>query len=318
MTEIRNKLKTFAIVGAGGLGSFYGAKLLSKADRVQFQSEFLSKNLPKEELFEIKSIWGNFSTKLDVQASTKTMFPADVIIVATKALKHIDYPTLLSPFFEKSAHSDTIIVCLQNGIAQEEAFEEMFSSAHVIGGLAFTCVYRESYNRVCHVDHGLVTLAPLRQEALCVTERLSQLFNDCGIQCKVETNLKEIRWKKLIWNIPFNPLSVILDKATTLDILENPETCCLVKSLMQETARIAYSDGKIIITDEYIHSMIQKTTEMEPYKTSMFQDYEQGREIEIDAILEKPLQIAQKNHICVPQIRMLYQLLYYKKMKRKT
>ena len=290
---------------------------MSKADRVQFQSEFLSKNLSKEELFEIESIWGNFSIKLDVQASTKTMSPADVIIVSTKALKNIDYQSLLSPFFRGASNADTIIVCLQNGIGQEEAFKEMFVNAHVIGGLAFTCIYRESYNRVCHVDYGLIKLAPLRQEDWGIAEKLSQLFNDCGIQCETETNLKLIRWQKLIWNIPFNPLSVLLNRATTWDILENSETYCLVESLMQETAKIAHSDG-ITITDEYIDNMIQQTTKMKPYKTSMLQDYEQGKEMEIEAILEKPLHIAQQNHICVPSIRMLYQLLYYKKTKRKT
>ncbi len=310
MAKTTNKLKTFAIIGAGALGSFYGAKLANKGYQIQFQSKFLSKHLGKS-LLQIESIWGDFSIEPDLHAFTQSMFTADVIIVATKLIPNIDYFRLLSPLFKKEVDYQSIIVCLQNGINQEEKLSKIFPKAPILGALAFTSVYRKSYKKVCHIDYGQITLAPLKEEDLPIAKRLGQLFNECGIQSEVKIKLREIRWHKLIWNIPFNPLSVILEKATTFDMLKNFEICTLIESIMQEVVKIAYSDG-VLVNEEYISDIIKKTKEMKPYRTSMAYDYEHDKEMEIEAILGEPLKIAQINNVETPIMKVLYQLLSYK------
>ena len=294
-----------AVIGSGALGTFYGAKLLKNHLDIQFQSISLSK--VKDDPIEIKSIWGNFNIKMDIFEDTKDMQMADVILVATKTYPHIDYESLLRPILKKN----TIIVCMQNGIQQEEKWQSIFKDNPIIGALAFTCINRVEANKITHLDYGKITLAPLVKEHSFQTIFLKDLFVDSGIETELHLNLRQIRWNKLLWNIPFNSLSVILNKATTKDMLSSQYSLHLVKQLMLETQAIANSESEVSISSQQIEAMIAATIDMKPYKTSMLLDYENNNLMEVDAILGEPLKIAQKNNINTPHIEWVYNTLKY-------
>ena len=294
--EILNK--KIAVVGAGAIGLFYGSRLSLSDFKVQFQSRSNAKKV------KINSIWGDFSIEPDLYKSTKEMSPADILILSTKALPDIDHKNLLDPIMKKN----TILICLQNGIDQEEKLKRMFPESPILGGLAFTCIYREGYRKIHHIDHGHIKIAPLEVKNMQIVDMIAKIFLKSGIQCTTDRNLRKLRWEKLLWNIPFNPLSIILKGANTREMTGSPYSLYLVRAMMEETRKIALSE-KIRITHMQIAEMIDRTSKMKPYKTSMLLDYEQKRKLEVEAILGEPLKIARKKNIKTPVLNTIYQIL---------
>ena len=298
-----------AVIGAGALGSFYGGKLAQAGYPTQFQSKN-SYNVLKRKNLTVKSIWGDFKIKPDMHENTETMNPADIIIFSTKALPEINVRELILPCLKKKKNEMSIIICLQNGINQEERLKKMFPRSVILGALAFACIHRVSYHEVHHVDYGLLKVAPLKRDHLKQAERVIELFSGSGIECELGEHLRELRWHKLLWNIPFNSLSVLLGGANTSEMVEDHLVRKLLVGIMEEIVKIAGSDG-ISISKKAIKDMIHRTKKMEPYKTSMLLDYEQGRPLEVEAILGEALRIAQKKKIDATKIDMLYKMLIF-------
>jgi len=294
-----------AVIGAGAVGTYYGALLQKGGFRLQFYSRGFPEKQTREKLF-ISSINGDFSIDADLFSDLNLMEPADIVVVSTKALPGIDYHQLLSPVVKKGS----IIVLLQNGIYCEEKIVSAFPYAIVLGGTAFTCINRKEWNRVEHIDYGQVRLAPYNVDFAHQCREVVAHFSSAGIKTEYCSDLLQMRWQKLLWNIPFNGLSVLLRGASTHDIIAKPETRALAGEIMDEIAILASKDS-VTITKEMIDKMIENTVSMAPYKTSMLLDFESGREMEVDAIIGAPLKMDPVRIALAPKIMMLYQVITY-------
>jgi 2-dehydropantoate 2-reductase len=111
------------------------------------------------------------------------------------------------------------------------------------------------------------------------------------------------RWEKLIWNVPFNGLGAALD-LTADRLIANSHGTELVTDLMEEIIAIAKSIG-VHLPADLIRLKIEQTRTMGPYKTSMQIDRNCGRPMEIEAIIAKPLAIAQKRGVATPLLELL-------------
>ena len=292
---------SIAVVGAGAVGAFYGAKLQKAGHRLQYQSRFLAEHM-QGNLLDIESIWKNFSLKIEAFAQTRDMSLADIIIVATKNLPDIDLPNLIRPLIKENS----AIICLQNGINQEERLAKAFEHHNIIGALAFTCINREGANLIRHIDYGMLKIAPLKSET--DIQEIATMFEKAGIVCELGNNLRLFRWQKLLWNVPFNPLSVVCGGVTTDLIMGNENLVTLSKCLMKEVQAIAKAEG-LEISDLEIDDMIARTRKMQPYKTSMVLDYQSKKAMEVEAILLEPIKIAKNLGVPVPYINQLHAVL---------
>jgi 2-dehydropantoate 2-reductase len=132
------------------------------------------------------------------------------------------------------------------------------------------------------------------------------LFNASGVRCEVLDNLRQGRWEKLVWNIPFNGLGAVLD-LTTDRLIGNSAGEGLVRELMQEVVAAAWAQG-LPLRMEMIDEQIAKTRQMGPYRTSMQIDRQQRRPLEIEAILAAPVRAAEQAGVDVAQMRALLRL----------
>ena len=165
------KFNNVAIVGTGAIGSFYGAKLYQSGLTVQFQTRSGADALKKDEM-HVQSIWGDFSFKADVHESTSTMEPADLVIVATKALENIDYYSLLNPVTKENS----VIVLIQNGLNIDEKLQTLFPSRKILGAAAFVCLNRLSPADIHHLAYGRLDLGYLKEEDEPLMQMKSQNF----------------------------------------------------------------------------------------------------------------------------------------------
>lgn len=145
-----------------------------------------------------------------------------------------------------------------------------------------------------------------------VTTRLCQIaadFSSANIMIQLHEDLFLARWQKLICNIPFSGLSVILDSAIE-ELIQNTDVRTLIEQLMTEivAAAAAYDHQ---IPEFYIQKRLEQTATMKHYQTSMKVDFDHGRSLELEAIFGNPLRKAWQAGVQMPQVSMLYRQLKF-------
>lgn len=296
-------IKSVAVLGAGAVGLFYGARLQKSRKQVEFLSRS-GAGILAGNLLEAKSVWGNFTIKIKAYDSSAEMKPADLVIISMKAMPDIDYVSLVRPVLRP----DSIVLLLQNGINQEENLSSFISPHQIYAGLAFTCIYRNNYHQIEHSDYGNIKIAPMLPENYANAVKLSKLFETAGVKCEAVKNYRHARWQKLLWNIPFNTISVTAGGLDTKQMMKSPSLKLLSELMMKEVQKIAEAED-IKITDAEIKDMMKRTEKMKPYSTSMLLDYQSDRELELEAILGEPLRLATKYGVKAPYMESNYYLL---------
>jgi 2-dehydropantoate 2-reductase len=300
--------KRLAIIGTGAVGGYYGSLL----QRAGFDVHFLLNSdyeYVQENGLKIDSLHGGFHLS-NVQAyrNAADMPRCDCIVVALKTTAN----RVLSDVLPHLLREDSMVVTLQNGLGSEEEIARIAGKHRVIGGLCFLCSNKIGPGHIRHLDYGLITLGEYREDHAPggITPRLTRLADDwesAGIAIRLIEDLPLGRWKKLVWNIPFNGLSV-LHNTLTDKLISNPETRALCSALMQEVADASAACARPI-EPAFIEKMITDTESMRPYAPSMKLDYDRGKPMEIGSIYENPLRAAQKAGVSMPETEKLYRQL---------
>ncbi|MEB3212967.1 MAG: putative 2-dehydropantoate 2-reductase [Leptolyngbyaceae bacterium] len=309
--EHRSPLRRYAILGTGAIGGYYGACLQKSGCDVHFLARSDYDHIQVHGL-QVDSPDGDFKlSPVQVYASVEAMPPCDVIIVALKTTQNHLLNILLPPLLGE--HSTVLL--LQNGLNAEEQVAGIVGDRHrVMGGLCFICSNKVGPGHIRHVDYKAIAIgeyapdyAPLNiSDAL---EAIAQDFESAGIPIVRSEDLLLARWQKLLWNIPFNGLSVVLD-ATTDEMIHHPAIRQLAEDLMNEVRAIAAAYSRTI-EDNYVEKILADTETMEPYRTSMKLDFENQNVMEVDAIFGNPLKAAQAKGISTPKLEVLYQQLTF-------
>lgn len=301
---------SYAILGTGALGGFYGGKLQKAGNEVHFLVNSDYQQVKQNGLL-IQSKDGDFRLpQVQVYNQVEKMPSCDVVIVSIKTTQNHILTKILPPLVK----DDSIVLVLQNGLSIETEIAQIVSNVNIIGGLCFLCSNKIAPGHIHHLDYGKITLGEYatNYNAVGITERMkaiSQDFKNAGIEIELTEDLLLGRWKKLMWNIPYNGLSVILD-ATTDELMADMYTRTLVEQLMKEVQLGAKSTGRII-PDSFIQTMLDYTVKMKPYRTSMKIDFDENRPLEVEAIFGNPLRIAAEHDVSLPLIRCLYQQLKF-------
>ena len=296
---IKTAKMRYGIIGVGAIGGYYGCKLAYSGQEVHFLShsdyEFV-----KERGMQVDSCDGSFHLKqVNVYQYPKDMPKCDVVIVGLKTTNNHLLSELLPPLL----HEHTVVVLIQNGIGVEADVQQMFPDVQLIAGLAFICSAKTEPGRVNHQCYGSINLGNYS----CKDERLfSAILNDftnAGIQAG-SVPYEEARWKKAVWNMPFNGMTVALNTRTDL-LLKQPATRQLIHDLMMEVIEAAHHLGVTGLDEAFADKMIQMTDEMTPYSPSMKLDFDFHRPMEIYYLYTRPIQIAREAGFSMPKLEML-------------
>ncbi len=302
--------RRYAIIGTGAVGGFYGARLARAGLDVHFllHSDF---DHVRRHGLRVESADGDFELpEVQAYADARDLPSADVAVLALKTTQNHLLGQLLPP----AVGEDGIVLVLQNGFGIEQQVAEIVAPRCVMGGLCFLCSNKVGPGHIRHLDYGFITLAefsPAGRPA-GITDRMRQIaadFEAAGIKISFAEDLVLARWQKLVWNIPFNGLSVVLD-AMIDELMAHPHTRRLAEELMGEVAAAAEACGRTI-ADDFIQHMLELTSKMKPYRTSMKIDCDMKRPMELEAIFGNALRAAHQAGARCPRIETLYQQLKY-------
>lgn len=261
----------------------------------------------------IESKHGDFALPhINAYADTESMPKCDCIVIALKSTQNQLLETLLPPL----CHEGTIALVLQNGLHVESATASVLGAGRVAGGCCFLCSNKIGPGHIRHLDYGRIVFGPFRgledqepgpPEALLQT--IQEDLVASGIDCQRTDDLTTARWRKLMWNIPFNGLSVLLN-ASTQTIMADPYARSLARRISEEVRQTACRSGSMI-EPEFVDWVVDHTDEMVPYDSSMRLDFLNGRAIEVEAIYGNALRAAQRRGIETPILETLYQQLHF-------
>lgn len=294
-----------SIIGAGALGKVYGGLLSlcghevnfllrSEYDLIKYQKYFdlYFKELDQTVRIDSPRIY-NESSQLPV---------ADLVIICLKTTENKHLDSLLSTTLKP----DTLVWIIQNGIGNEEYIEQFCPSQPIVSSISTVAATRKDNARVDIYYLGDLRLASFNQQIdFSVFERL--FSGSIKPKISVYDNYKQMRWEKLIWNVPFCTLAVIYDKSCDVLASEKPYED-IVNAMVKEVQAIAASEG-VIISDEYIDKTVGMTKKVKNYYPSMYWDFVKQRPIEREYIFDNVLAIAEKNRVATPALISVKQKL---------
>ena len=297
----------YTVIGSGGIGGFYGGMLAKAKARMNFLFHTDYDHVMQYGL-RVDSVLGNFHLpKISAFLETSAMPPCDVVLVCLKTTNNQLLKTLLPPLLKK----ETLVILIQNGLGVEEDLRNDFPSLNLAAGLGFICSQKLGPGHVSHLDYGKLTLAPDNSAAENILNQVAEDMRSAGLEVNILPDLESARWKKLIWNIPYNGSTVVLN-ATTKQLMENTATEQLMYDLMQEVMTGANACGiKYPIKESFIHEMLEMTRHMTPYSPSMKLDYDNHRPMEIEYIYTRPLQKAFHAGVDMKKVAMLEKQLRF-------
>jgi len=296
---------SYGVIGTGALGGFYGGMLAKTGHEVHFlfrsDYEFVRKNG-----LQVDSIYGDFHlSKVNAYRSTDEMPKCDVLLVCLKTTGNHQLAEILKPVI----HPNSVVILLQNGLGLEEALARELPKTDIAGGLAFICSNKVGPGHIAHLDFGKLIIGSHNMTNCEILEKVISNFQLSGINTELAPDLEFARWNKLVWNVPFNGLTVVMN-TTTDKLMANLHTRKLCRELMLEVIRGAKACG-IPLEESLVQQMIDMTIRMKPYAPSMKLDYDRKRPLEIEYIYSKPVEAAYDAGFDMQKVSMLEKQLKF-------
>jgi 2-dehydropantoate 2-reductase len=293
-----------AIVGSGAIGTYYGGKLAAGGNDVRFLVRSGFDEVRKRGLHIMGPDEDLRLGQVNCYRSTTEMGVSDVVLVAIKTTSNSDLIELIPPILS----DQTLLLTLQNGLGNEEFLAKHFGAERVLAGLCFICLRRSAPGTVKRYDYGHINLGEYERKPSQRTHALASEFRRCGIDCSVVENLALERWRKLVWNIPFNGLSIAAGGIDTAAILADPDLHNSTCRLMDEVISGANQCG-LPLEKSAAGDQLRRTQTMGNYKPSTLLDFEAGKPLEIEAIWGEPLRRGEAAQAKMPRLEQLYSVL---------
>ncbi|MDY5125644.1 MAG: putative 2-dehydropantoate 2-reductase [Prevotella sp.] len=292
----------YAIIGTGAIGGYYGGKLANAGFDVHFllHSDY---DYVRQHGIQVNSCNGDFHLGApNIYNNVEEMPKVDVVIVALKSTNNHLLRQLLAPLLNPG----TLVLMIQNGIGIEPDVEKLFPDAWLAAGLAFICSNKTKPGIVDHLFYGNINIGNYSAPKPVIDTLIAD-FDKAGVKA-FDVDYLEARWKKAVWNMPFNGMSVVLN-AQTDQLLADASTRTLIKAQMMEVVMAANALGVENIDETFADKMIANTDAMVPYSPSMKLDHDYHRPMEVYYLYTRPIQEAASAGVDMPLLKDLEQKL---------
>ncbi len=288
---------TIAILGAGALGCYYGARLAEAGHEVRFIMRSAYEPV-KEHGLRVSSVEGDiFLPHPQVFRTPESCGPVNLVIVCWKTTCNDKLATALPPLL----HEGTRVITLQNGMGNAEAISAIVPAERVFIGLCFVCAMMPEPGNINHLEGGDIQFAPAMptEEGLLQAEEFASLFAAARIRTRAFLHAEQILWCKLSWNIPFNGLCLAHGGISIRRLFTMPEEVTRARAIMEEVCLTAQMRGYPLPLD-IVQQQMERTGRMGEFIPSSAVDYNLGRPVEYQAIWGSTLARAAEVNAPVP------------------
>jgi 2-dehydropantoate 2-reductase len=307
------------IVGAGAIGGYIGARLAQAGADVVLHARGPHLRAMQDRGLRVISPDGDVEVRPQVSGDLAAIGPADVVFLGVKAHSL----SALAPTLAPLLGPDTVVVSTQNGIPWwyfQEAGGEFqglrlervdpggviaaaIEPRRVVGSLAYFATDIVEPGVIRHTEGNRISFGEPDGSKSERARRIAESLIAAGFRCPVTPRFRHEIWVKLLGNASLNPVSA-LTGATLVEIVRDPEVGPLVRQIMTEVESVATRLG--IELPVSIDQRMAGAEKVGEHKTSMLQDLEAGRPMELDAVVGGVLELGERLGLPMPATRSVY------------
>lgn len=309
----------FVIVGAGAIGAYIGALMAQSGEHVTLFARGAHFKAMRRDGVRVIQDGKEFVVRPEVSNSLEEIGLTDVVILGVKAHSLPGLAPRLKPLLGP----DTVVVSTQNGIpwwyfqryqGDLEGLNlepvdpggkvaDAILPSRVLGSIIYFSTEIAEPGIIRHTEGNRMSLGEPDGTRSVRCKSLAELLNKSGLKCRVTTRIRHEIWVKLMGNVAFNPMSA-LTRATIGEMLGNSEVRDLVRRVMEEVASVALRlDLKLPVTVEQRMAGAEKVGD---HKTSMLQDLQRGRPMELEAVVGAVVELARQIGTPMPCTETIY------------
>ena len=309
----------FLIAGAGAIGAYIGARMARAGFDVTLFARGPHLRAMQERGVLVKTAEGDFVASPAITGSLEAVGPVDVVFLGVKAQGLPQLAPQLAPVLGP----DTTVVSTQNGIPwwyfqgfggewdglRLERIDPggVISSAiearRVLGCIVYFSTEITAPGVVQHIEGNRISLGEPDGTRSDRCRRIAEALIASGLRCPISTRLRHEIWVKLLGNASFNPVSV-LTRATLVRMVRDPEVCSLIRNIMQEVEAVSNKLGMELPIS--IDQRIAGAEKVGEHKTSMLQDLEAGRSMELEALVGSVVELGERLGLQMPYTLTVY------------
>lgn len=304
-------MNRIAVVGAGAIGGFLAAALANSGLPVTVLARGAHLDAIRRHGLRVRSDLGEFSARVEATDDLRGMGAFEVLLLTFKAHQ---WPALLAQL--EAVPGAPALVTLQNGLpfwyVREPplssvdpggAIGRAFGDDRIVGGVVHVSGHVPEAGVVAQSGGLRYVLGAPNGGTNARVEQLATLFRGAGLAAEVDENVRATIWLKLVNNAGLNPVSV-MRHLSIKPMLADPQARAQVHALMTEALAVGQTMGVVAGVD--VDARIAYAARLADVKTSMLQDYERGRPLELDPIVGAIVELADRYHIAVPHLRDAY------------
>jgi 2-dehydropantoate 2-reductase len=310
----------FLLAGAGAIGAYIGARMALAGEDVTLFARGPHLRAMQERGVRVLSPEGDFEARPKIIADLADAGPVDVIFLGVKA----HGLTQLAPRIAPLLTDGTSVVSTQNGVPwwyfqtggagefsglQLERVDpggviaNSIAPRHVVGSIIYFSTEIAEPGVIRHNEGNRISLGEPDGTRSERCRKIAEALIHAGLRCPVSARLRHEIWVKLLGNVAFNPISA-LTHATLAQMTRDPEVSTLVRNIMAEVETVASKLGiELPVSIEQRMAGAEKVGE---HKTSMLQDLEAGRPLELEAVVGAVVEIGERLGVAMPRTKSVY------------
>jgi 2-dehydropantoate 2-reductase len=310
------------VVGAGAIGGFLAARLAHAGNPVSVVVRGAHLAAIKAKGLTLVDVDGKrIVTRVEASDDVSALGSFELVILALKAHQLPALASTLPRLFDDK----TIVVSMQNGVPWwyfqgmpgpylDRPIESVdpgggligaIDAHRVIGSIAYPACVIEEPGVIRQIEGNRFPLGEINGEVTPRVRAVAELFRAAGFKTPVLSDIRAEIWLKLWGNVSFNPISA-LTRATLSDICEDPPVRDLARAMMLEAQSVASALGVAMKVD--VERRIDGAQKIGAHKTSMLQDVEAGRPLEIDALMKSVIELGRLSSTPTPLIEEIFSL----------
>ena len=309
----------FAIVGAGAIGAYLGARLSASGEDVSLVARGPHLKAMQDHGVRVRSPEGDFEAHPTATGDYEEIGPVDYVFLTVKAHGVAD----VAPRLEPLLGPETAIVSAQNGIPwwyfqrhggpwdgtrlesvdPGGAISSIIATERIIACIVYPSTSIVEPGVIEHIEGNRFSIGELDGTTSERCRSLAGALAKSSLRCPIRSRIRDELWAKLLGNLAFNPISA-LTRATLSEIATHPEARAVVRATMEEADAVATALGvKIPVT---IDRRIDGAEKVGDHKTSMLQDVEAGKPIELESLVGAVVELGENLDIPMPHTRTIY------------
>lgn len=294
-----------AVFGAGAVGAFFGGLLVRGGADVHFVARGPQLPALRNRGILIRSLrLGDVQVPpVHAEADAARIGACDLVLVCVKAHQT---PQILGALAALMTDRTTLVT-LQNGVESDESLAARFGSGRVVPGVVYVGATVEEPGVVSHVAAGTIAIGVRDGGEASRLPVVAAELERSGQPVKIVEDIQLERWRKLLWNASFNPVSAITQRSPR-DLLAVPSTRQLLADLMGEVVAVATACG-VPLQDAAIREQLEWTERAPAIRTSMMVDRHLGRGMEIDALVGVVVRKGAERGVATPLSQAMCALL---------